>query len=177
MEDYNGETNQVKLFCEENESVSVPEDIGQVTDLETPVFLRSMHAGSSYQPAGPFDTVLQGYFYVRPIPNIDVPGFLSGRYHYVRRRGFKGSVVHEAFPGHHLQLQLAKMNDDPLRKSQFNIMMIEGWALYCEQMMYEEGLFGKENAAQWLAVLGGISFRAARIIADISLHTGRVSYD
>ena len=174
---YNWETNQVKLFCEENQIVSVPEDIGQVTVIETPAFLRSMHAGISYQPAGPFDTVQHGYFYVRPIPKIDDPGFLSGRYHYVHRRGFKGSVVHEAFPGHHLQLQLARMNDDPLRKTQFNIMMIEGWALYCEQMMYEEGLFGQENAAQWLAVLGGIRFRAARIIADISLHTGRMSYN
>lgn len=174
---YNWETNQVKLFCEENQIVSVPEDIGQVTVLETPAFLRSMHAGISYQPAGPFDTAQHGYFYVRPIPNIDDPGFLSGRYQYVHRRGFKGSVVHEAFPGHHLQLQLARMNNDPLRKTQFNIMMIEGWALYCEQMMYEEGLFGQENAAQWLAVLGDIRFRAARIVADISLHTGRMSYN
>ena len=117
-----------------------------------------MHAGKSYQTAGQFDTAQNGYFYVRPIPNIDDPGFLSGRYQYVHRRGFKGSVVHEAFPGHHLQLQLARMNNDPLRKTQFNIMMIEGWALYCEQMMYEEGLLGQENAAPWLAVPGQVGF-------------------
>ena len=102
---------------------------------------------------------------------------MAGRYRYVHRRGFKGSVVHETFPGHHLQLQLAGMNDDPVRKWQQNRMMVEGWALYCEQMMYEAGLFGKEDAAQWLAVLDGIRFRAARIVADVSLHTGLMSYD
>jgi uncharacterized protein (DUF885 family) len=56
-------------------------------------------------------------------------------------------------------------------------MMIEGWALYSEQMMYEQGLYGEEDPAQWLGVLGGIRFRAARIVADVSLHTGKMTYD
>jgi uncharacterized protein (DUF885 family) len=55
--------------------------------------------------------------------------------------------------------------------------MIEGWALYSEEMMYKFGLFGTENPAQWLAILGGIRFRAARIVADVKLHTGQWSFD
>jgi len=50
--------------------------------------------------------------------------------------------------------------------------MVEGWALYCEQMMYEQGLYGKD-LKQWNGVLGGIRFRAIRIIVDIGLQTGR----
>ncbi len=42
--------------------------------------------------------------------------------HYIHRRGFKGSVVHEAFPGHHLQTQIAGMNPNPVRNYD------EGWS-------------------------------------------------
>jgi len=177
MDYYNWETGQVKLFLEKNEIVTVPNNIAPVTVIETPEFLRTMIGGIAYQPAGPFDSIQHGFFYVRPLGDGSDHTLLDGRYRYVYRRGFKGSVVHEAYPGHHLQLQIAGMNPDPVRKWHFNTMMIEGWALYCEQMMYEKGLYGKEDASQWLGVLGGIRFRAARIVADVSLHTGRMTYN
>jgi len=177
MDYYNWEPEQVRRFLQEKNIITVPPNIAPVTVIETPEFLRTMIGGIAYQPAGPFDTVQHGYFYVRPLGDLADRTLLESRYKYVHRRGFKGSVVHEAFPGHHLQLQIAGMNPDPVRKWQFNIMMIEGWALYCEQMMYEKGLYGNEDAAQWLGVLGGIRFRAARIVADVSLHTGRMTYD
>lgn len=177
MNYYNWEAEQEQLFLKENYIVTVPDRIAPVKVVETPSFLRTMISAIAYQPAGPFDTEQTGYFYVRPVAeNLD-PFLKASHYRYVHRRGFKGSVVHEAFPGHHLQLQLAGMNADPVRKWQMNLMMIEGWALYCEQMMYEQGLFGHEDPAQWLAVLGGIRFRAARIVADVALHTGKMTYD
>ena len=176
LEYYNWEVRQVRVFLERSDFVTIPEDIAPVTVIETPSFLRTMISGIAYQPAGPFDSVQHGYFYVRPIPeDIDRPQ-LEARYRYIHRRGFRGSVVHEAFPGHHLQLQLAGRNEDPVRKWQFNIMMIEGWALYCEEEVYHYGLYGSEDPVQWLGVLGGIRFRAARIVADVKLHTGQFSY-
>jgi uncharacterized protein (DUF885 family) len=174
---YNWETRQVKVFLEEHDIVDIPENIAPVTVVETPPFLRSMIPGIAYQPAGPFDSVQQAYFYVRPIPDDLDRRQLEARFRYVHRRGFKGSVTHEAYPGHHLQMQLAGMNPDPLRKWQQNLLLIEGWALYCEEMVYEAGLFGNEDPVQWLGVLGGIRFRAARIVADVKLHTGQFSYD
>jgi uncharacterized protein (DUF885 family) len=174
---YNWETRQVKIFLEENGFITVPKKIAPVTVIETPPFLRTMISGIAYQPAGPYDSVQQGYFYVRPIPDDLDRQQLEARYRYVHRRGFRGSIVHEAYPGHHLQLQIAGMNEDPVHKWQFNIMMIEGWALYCEEMMYHAGLYGEEDPGQWLGILGGIRFRAARIIADVKLHTGQFTYD
>ncbi len=174
---YLWETNQVRIFLEQNDIVTVPENISPITVVETPPFLRTMIGGIAYQPAGPFDSIQQGYFYVRPIPGDLDREQLEARFRYIQRRGFKGSVVHEAYPGHHLQLQIAGMNDDPVRQWQFNIMMIEGWALYCEEMMYHAHLYGNEDPNQWLGVLGGIRFRAARIVADVKLHTGRFTYD
>ncbi len=174
---YGWEVNQVKALLKLNDIVRVPDDIAPVTVIQTPPFLHTMISGIAYQPAGPFDKIHQGYFYVRPIPDSIDRTQLDARYRYVHRRGFRGSVVHEAYPGHHLQMQLAAHNSDPVRKWQMNTMMIEGWALYCEEMMYHSGLFGREDPSQWLGILGGIRFRAARIVADVKLHTGEFTYD
>lgn len=174
---YNWEPEQVKIFLKVNDFITIPDDIAPLEVMETPPFLRSMINGIAYQPAGPFDKVQKALFYVRPIPdNLDSKQ-LAARYRYVHRRGFRSSVVHEAYPGHHLQMQLAGRNEDPVRKWQTNYMMIEGWALHCEEMMYHFGLYGQENPAQWLSVLGGIKFRAARVIADVKLHTGQFTYE
>ncbi|MCP4684161.1 MAG: DUF885 domain-containing protein [bacterium] len=173
---YQWETDKVREFLERHDIVSVPEDIADLKVIETPPFLRSMVAGIAYHAAGPFDQNQTGYFYVRPIPEDLDSAQLAARYRYVHRRGFKGSVVHEGYPGHHLQTQLAGRHEHPVRKWQSNTMMQEGWALYSEEMIYHAGLFGAEDPARWLAVLGGIRYRAARIIADVKLHTGQFTY-
>ncbi len=174
---YDWEVNQVKYFISSHDLISIPEDIASVIVQETPMYMRPIRAGIAYQPCGPFDSNGVGIFYIRPIPDSLDRVQLEARYRFVHRRGFRGSVVHEAYPGHHLQTQLASGNPDVIRKWQSNTMLMEGWALYCEEMMYHAGLFGKEDPAQWLGILGGIRFRAARIVADVKLHTGQFTYD
>lgn len=173
---YNWEARQEKLYLQSQEILTIPDQLADLVVIETPSFLRSLVGMYAYQPAGPFDSVQKAFFYVRPIPDDLDRAQLEARYRYVHRRGFKGPVVHEAYPGHHLQMQIGGLNTDPVRKWQRNLMMIEGWGLYCEQMMYEQGLYGKEDAGEWLNVLDGIRFRAARIIADVKLHTGQMNY-
>jgi uncharacterized protein (DUF885 family) len=173
---YNWETKQVRLFIESHDIVSIPEDIAPLSVVETPSFLRSMVPGIAYMSPGPFDERQHGYFFVRPIPNDLDRTQREARFRYVNRRGFKGSVVHEAYPGHHLQMQIAGRHASDVRKWQQNMMMLEGWALLCEEMMYQAELYGDEDPAQWLGVLGGIRFRAARIVADVKLHIGEFTY-
>jgi uncharacterized protein (DUF885 family) len=174
---YRWETNQLRVFLTENDIITIPDDIAPLEVVETPSFLKAMVAGIAYQPAGPFDQVQRGIFYVRPIPDTLDPSQRDARYRYVHRRGFKGSAVHEAYPGHHLQMQLAGRNPSAVRRWQSNPMMVEGWALYSEELMYQAGLYGDEDPATWLAILGGIRYRAARIVADVKLHTGQFTYD
>ena len=123
---YQWETEQVRLFLDINEIVTVPDYIADVVVVETPAFMRPLTGGIAYQPAGPFDSLQQPLFYVRPIPDSLDRAQLDARYRYVHRRGFKGSVVHEAYPGHHLQMQIASRNPDPVRKWQMNMMMSRG---------------------------------------------------
>jgi len=174
---YEWETQQVRIFLDQSGYITIPDDIAPVGVIETPPFLRSMITGIAYQPAGPFDSIQKGYFYVRPVPEDLDREQLEARYRYVHRRGFRGSVVHEAFPGHHLQMQLAGRHPDPVRRWSQNMMLVEGWALYCEEEVYHHGLYGREDPVQWLGILGGIRFRAMRIVADVMLHTGQFSYE
>ncbi|MDH3892558.1 MAG: DUF885 domain-containing protein [candidate division Zixibacteria bacterium] len=174
---YSWETQQVRLFLEESGFITVPDDIAPVKIVETPSFLRSMITSIAYQPAGPFDSIQQGIFYVRPVPEDLDRRQLEARFRFSHRRGFRGSIVHEAYPGHHLQMQLAGRHPDPVRRWASSIMMIEGWALYSEEAVYRHGLFGEEHPVQWLGVLGGIRFRAMRIVADVMLHTGQLGYN
>jgi len=171
---YNWEVDQVKQFLKSEDILTIPEDIGECKIVETPEVFRSVIGGIAYQMPGAFNSDQTGYFYVSPIPdNLND----EDRDYYYRRmyqHRFKGSVVHEAFTGHHVQSQFAGRNNSDLRKWQENNCLIEGWALYSEEMMYQNGLYGNDKQA-YLRILGGIRFRAARIILDVKLHTGQIS--
>jgi uncharacterized protein (DUF885 family) len=173
---YQWETEQVKRFLREKDILTVPDNIGECKVIETPVFLRALIGSIAYQPPGAFSPAQTGYFYVRPIPDNMDDEEKAARYRYIHRRGFKGSVVHEAYPGHHLHFQLTAGVADSVRKWQLNAMSYEGWALYSEEMMYDKGLYGND-IRPLRRILTGIKFRAARIIADVKLHTGQFTRD
>jgi len=82
------------------------------------------------------------------------------------------TVYHEAVPGHHLQGATIKLV--PLTRAQklgFVSAHGEGWALYSERLMDELGWFRTPDTR--LGFLCAHAFRAARVVADIGLHTGR----
>jgi uncharacterized protein (DUF885 family) len=82
------------------------------------------------------------------------------------------TVYHEAVPGHHLQGATVRLV--PLTRAQklgFVSAHGEGWALYAERLMDELGWFRTPETR--LGFLCAHAFRAARVVADIGLHTGR----
>jgi uncharacterized protein (DUF885 family) len=82
------------------------------------------------------------------------------------------TVYHEAVPGHHLQGAWIRLT--PLTRAQklgFVSAHGEGWALYAERLMDELGWFRTPETR--LGFLCAHALRAARVVADIGLHTGR----
>ncbi len=55
--------------------------------------------------------------------------------------------LHEAYPGHHLQLQRANRLASEVRKLFGTSVFVEGWALYCEEMMYRDRLLSRRADA------------------------------
>jgi uncharacterized protein (DUF885 family) len=169
---YSWEIGQMKDYVISSNYATIPDNFGQCIPMETPAFLRAIIRGIAYDPPAPLDSFQNGFFYVRPLPDTFTDKQKADYESYIYRRGFRGSIVHEGYPGHHMQLLLADRNPSKIRKIQQDVVLIEGWALYCEETVYKHGLFG-DDLRQWNGVLGGIRFRAVRVIVDIGLQTGR----
>lgn len=174
---YQWEINQAAQWLKDNDIVTIPDYIGACIPKQTPSFMQATHRGIAYEPPPPFAKNQTGYFYVRPIPPLDSIA-RNSYYRQTVNRTFKGSVVHEAYPGHHLQISLANRYPSDIRKIQGDLFFCEGWALYCEQMTAEQGYYsGQDLIRRWNAIWGGIRFRAVRVIVDCSLHDGSMTPD
>ncbi|MFH2055313.1 MAG: DUF885 domain-containing protein [bacterium] len=169
------EIDQTSDWLQRHGFVTVPQGIGACIPMETPRFLRNIIGGIAYQPPGPFERVQTGRFYVRPLPDTLDESSRAAWFRYCMQRGFKGSIVHEAYPGHHLQIELSNRNPSLIRRIVYNTVMMEGWALYCEEAMYEQGFYGDDPRRQ-LSIQDGVVFRAARVIVDVRLQTGDWTY-
>lgn len=95
-------------------------------------------------PAPPFDTgkQLQSFYLVQPIPkdwSAEVTeSFLREYNHFM----LEILSIHEAIPGHFVQLYYGKRDDSRVRKAFANGPFVEGWAVYTEKVMVDQGYAG-----------------------------------
>ena len=122
---------------------------------------RAASASAEYNQ-GSADGSRPGIFYV---PILDVTTFNT-------TSGMESLFLHEAIPGHHYQISLQQ--EDTLlpkfrRFSVSNNAYVEGWALYCESLGKELGLY--TSPYQYMGALGDEMHRAIRLVVDVAIHT------
>jgi len=145
--------------------------------IETPKFQRMLLPYAAYSAPGILEEKQEGIFWVTPVDPQAAPEVqeqkLKGHY----RAKLPITALHEAYPGHHLQLVWANQHDKvPRRMASFlSSLFIEGWAFYCEGLMEQLGFIAAP--IQRLARLSDQLWRAARIILDASLHTRGMSVE
>jgi Bacterial protein of unknown function (DUF885) len=154
------------------ESFVFAEDLATNPDAEarvepTPEFLRPVMGFAAYLPAGPFDDWQQGYFWVTPPP--DEAGLRDHAWATI-----PAVAAHEGYPGHHLQMTSVNRIPSLTRRAVRSPVMIEGWGLYTEQLMADVGYY--DDAAR-LAQLAMRLLRALRIVLDMELQVGELTYD
>jgi uncharacterized protein (DUF885 family) len=90
-----------------------------------------------------------------------------------RKWGMRTLVYHEAIPGHHFQISIARAQGDlPLFRQLIPLnAYAEGWGLYAEQLADENG-FNKEPLDR-LGYLDAQLFRAVRLVVDTGIHSKR----
>ncbi len=120
---------------------------------------REKTASAEYMP-GNADGSRPGVFYV-PIPNAKEFNITSG---------MESLFLHEALPGHHYQISLQQENELLPRFARFLWYGAygEGWALYCESIGRELGLY--TDPKQRIGALGDEMHRAIRLVVDVGLH-------
>ena len=162
-----------KRFVQEKDIVTMPHE-EELTVIPTPHFSRPTLPFAAYMPPAPFEEQQTGFFYVTPVdeslPTERKKEMLRGHSIY----GIPVTALHEGYPGHHLQLVHANRVEGRLRRILRSTVFIEGWALYCEEMMYDEGFYSEPRTQ--LLKLKMQLWRAYRVIIDVGLHTKNMDY-
>jgi uncharacterized protein (DUF885 family) len=172
---YADEMKRAKRFVIENRLVDIPE--GEKIDVvPTPEFARPVTPYADYIPPAPYDGEQRGIFWVTPV---DKDKTLEEMEEQLRGHATHGIVVtalHEAYPGHHLQMTLAnQLRQRPLRTLMSTSVFVEGWALYCEEMMWQQGFY--DDLRSRLLQLKDQLWRACRVILDVHLHRGEWDFE
>jgi uncharacterized protein (DUF885 family) len=121
---------------------------------------RAASASAEYNTGSP-DGSRPGIFYV---PILDATQFNT-------TSGMESLFLHEAIPGHHYQISLQQEDTTLPKFRRFggNNAYVEGWALYCESLGKELGLYA--DPYQYMGALGDEMHRAIRLVVDVAIHT------
>lgn len=173
-QEYADWTERARQFLKDKDLVTFPEG-EECRVVPSPHFQRPVLAVASYSSPPAFKSGRIGHFFVPYAPEGTSPEEIQKRLASSNRNSIPTTSVHEAYPGHHWHL--VKMQDNPrkLRKVLRTSYFTEGWALYTERMMREEGFY--DNPAHELGYMVARIFRAARIVVDTSLHTGQMTFE
>ena len=171
---YEDWTERARQFLHDRQLVSFPP--GEECSVEpSPPFQRPVLAVASYVAPPSFSETMRGHFFVPYPPESANEAEIAKRLESNSYPSIPTTAVHEAYPGHHWHLVMAKGNPSHLRQWFGTSYFAEGWALYAERMMRDAGFYDdlRHVMFQYEATL----FRAARIVTDISLHLGEMTHE
>ncbi len=167
LEEYRATMARSRAFVVEHGLATPPEE-DHLSIIETPSFVRHLIPFAAYYSPAKFDPTPVGTYIVTPPSTPEMM-----REH--NRASISNTSVHEAYPGHHLQLSAAVTNPSLVRLFSGAPEFAEGWAFYCERMMKEAGF--DDTPKGWYIVHTDAIWRATRIILDVQLHRGLIGFD
>jgi uncharacterized protein (DUF885 family) len=172
--EYEEWTARARSFLVDTGLVTLPP--GERCTVEpSPHYQRPIQAVASYNQPPAFSDSLHGHFFVPYPPDGTPPEEVQKRLEGNCSAGIPTTAVHEAYPGHHWHLVMAKQNRSAIRRTHVTSYFAEGWGLYAERVMREQGFFTdpRHLLFQYEATL----FRAARIVVDTSLHIKEMTFE
>jgi uncharacterized protein (DUF885 family) len=176
LDAYREAMDAARTFVIDHNIVTIPEG-ESLRIIETPDYLRPIIPYAAYMQPGILEEEQKGIFVVTPVDTDSPPEAQEQKLKGHNWAKLPVVALHEAYPGHHLQLVWANLQETiPRRMGSFlATLFIEGWAFYCEEMMEQVGYISAP--IQRLGRLADQLWRAARIILDVSLHTKGMTID
>ena len=158
-------------FVRDKDLITIPADPLEI--IVMPEFQRGVSLAYCDSP-GPLDVGQKTFYAVAPLPKNWNQQQIRSFLREYNLRSIHDLTVHEAMPGHFVQLAHSNRYPGKLRAVLASGVFIEGWAVYTEQMMADEGLLDGDPlmgliARKWY--LRGI----ANAILDQAIHTEGIS--
>ncbi|HEX7951356.1 MAG TPA: DUF885 domain-containing protein [Candidatus Limnocylindrales bacterium] len=166
---YRDAMSRARRFLIDRDLVTIPHD-ERIDVIGTPEYLRNVVPFAAYFEPAAFDAKPKGIYVVTPSVDDD-PGAM-------REHNFSSicnTSIHEAYPGHHLQLDTARRHPSLTRMLADAPEFVEGWAMYSELMMREQGFDAEPHHR--LALHTDAIWRACRIILDVRMHRGEMTVE
>ena len=162
---------EVTEFTRERKIVSVPDEPLQI--IVMPEFRRGVSTAYCDSP-GPLEERGETFYAISPTPQDWTPERKLSFYREYNDYMLQDLTVHEATPGHYLQLAHSNRLEAPtmIRSIFSSGTFIEGWAVYAEQVMVEHGFGGARLKMQQLKMLTRAVINA---ILDQKIHAGSMT--
>jgi uncharacterized protein (DUF885 family) len=138
--------------------------------IPTPLHLRQTLPLAAYFQPPKFDADPAGIYVVTPSVDDDPAAMREHNW-----SAISNTTIHEAYPGHHLQLVVARAHPSLSRLQLDATEFVEGWAMYCEQMLREQGF--DDGPAYQVGLTTDAIWRACRVVLDIQMHRGERTVD
>jgi uncharacterized protein (DUF885 family) len=165
---------ELRAFVAAKKLAGIPSEVVP-TVQETPPFARATSFASMDTP-GPFEQSPEAYFNVT-LPEASWPDEKREQLlEFFSPFNISDFSVHEVYPGHYVQFLNNRLNPDKIRALYHSGANAEGWALYCEEMMLDQGLRGGDPKYR-LAQIQAALQRACRYLAGIRMHIRHMTVD
>jgi uncharacterized protein (DUF885 family) len=127
---------QASDFVVEHNLVTMPEEPVEIIIM--PEFQRGV-AIAYLDPPGPLDRDQPAFYAVAPLPEDWTDEQAESFLREYNLLSLQDLTIHEGVPGHYLQIALSNRYPSPLRSVLWSGPFVEGWAVYAEEMMIENG--------------------------------------
>jgi uncharacterized protein (DUF885 family) len=162
---------ELEKFVQDNNLITLDPEKPLVV-RETPKYMRGF-AGASISAPGPYDKNAETYYNVTPLDHYSAEEAES----YLREYNdytLQILNIHEAIPGHYTQLVYSNKAPSIIKSLFGNGAMIEGWAVYTELMMLENG-YGNNNPEMMLMYYKWNLRTVCNTILDYGIHVNNLS--
>jgi uncharacterized protein (DUF885 family) len=176
LDDYRAANKGVEEWLRGHKFVTVPWDKAKLSIVQTPPQKRGT-TFASMNAAGPLDAVSDAQFEVNAPDASMSPERRAGLLHFHAHGALENISIHEAIPGHYLHYLHARQAPSKVRKVFWSSVTGEGWAHYCEQAMIDEGYTTADPVRMRVFYLRSALQRAARVVVDVGLHDGSMTFD
>lgn len=165
---------EVKQFIAQHDILALPKP-DQCRIIEMPEFARGNSTAYMSSPP-PLDTNALGFYAVSPPPADWDAARVKSFFEEYNRNLIQVLTIHEAYPGHYVQMEYANRNPSLIRRVLASGAFVEGWAVYTEQMMLDQG-YGQGDLALRLEQLKFYLRAVCNTILDRRMHCENLTDD